>query len=94
MAEYMKSHVGSEFDAIISGVSNNGFFVRLENTVEGMVPVSSLPRGIYEANGNISLTEKLSNTVYKIGDKVKVVCSSAAVNSGLINFHLPAAQEN
>ena len=31
MAEYMEKHVGEEYDGIISGVTNFGLFVELDN---------------------------------------------------------------
>ncbi|MDR2558488.1 MAG: ribonuclease R, partial [Oscillospiraceae bacterium] len=42
MAEYMQERVGEEFDGIISGVTQSGFFVMLANTVEGRVSGESL----------------------------------------------------
>ena len=40
MAEYMLQFVGQEFTGTISGVSSFGFFVELDNGVEGLVHVS------------------------------------------------------
>lgn len=88
MAEYMRSHVGEEFDGYISGVIDSGFFVELPNTVEGKVDVFSLPVGDYETRDSISLVEIMSNTVYMMGDKVRVKCVKADVSSGLIDFIL------
>ncbi|MBQ8841712.1 MAG: S1 RNA-binding domain-containing protein, partial [Ruminiclostridium sp.] len=88
MAEYMRNHVGEDFDGYISGVLDSGFFVELPNTVEGKVDVMSLPVGDYEARDNISLVEIMSNTVYMMGDKVRVKCVKADVSSGLIDFIL------
>ena len=41
-AEYMKNHLGEEFDGRIVSVLDSGFFVELDNTCEGMVPVEEL----------------------------------------------------
>ena len=35
MAEYMESHIGEEYEGIISGVTNFGMFVELDNLIEG-----------------------------------------------------------
>lgn len=86
MAEFMRNHVGEEFDGYISGVVDSGFFVELPNTVEGKVDVFSLPVGDYECRDGISLVEIMSNTVYMMGDKVRVKCVRADVSSGLIDF--------
>ena len=88
MAEYMRNHIGEEFEGYISGVLESGFFVELPNTVEGKVDVMSLPVGNYETRDGISLAEIMSNTVYTMGDKVKVKCVKADVSAGLVDFIL------
>ena len=40
--QYMENHIGETFAGVISGVAEYGFFVELENTVEGLVRVTSL----------------------------------------------------
>ena len=42
MAEYMESHIGEEYEGIISGVTNFGMFVELDNLIEGLVHISTL----------------------------------------------------
>lgn len=87
-AEYMKNHIDEEFDGIISGVINTGFFVELPNTVEGKVDIMTLPAGDYEARNNIALFETITHTSYTIGDRVRVKCVNANVNLGQIDFEL------
>ena len=93
-AEYMENHIDEEFDGIISGVLNSGFFVELPNTVEGKVDVMTLPAGDYETRNNIALLETLSHTAYTIGDRVRVKCVNANVNSGQIDFELIKVYNN
>ena len=88
MAEYMKDHLGEEFDGYISGVTGAGFFVMLKNTVEGRVDTTVLPVGNYELSDDISLVETLSGKKYTIGDRVKIRCAAADVSGGLIDFEL------
>ncbi len=88
MAEYMRNHIGEEFEGYISGIIESGFFVELPNTVEGKVDVMSLPVGNYETRDGIALAEIMSNTVYTMGDKVKVKCVKADVSAGLVDFIL------
>lgn len=45
-AEYMQQHIGEIFKGLISSVTEYGFYVELENTVEGLVHVNSLPEEI------------------------------------------------
>lgn len=87
-AEYMKSHVGEQFEGIISGVINSGIFVELPNTVEGRIDTFTLPEGEYEVRNGIMLVETLSNTIYAMGDKVKVTLAAVNVGAGQIDFTL------
>ncbi len=86
MAEYMKNHIGEEYDGIISGVSPSGIFVALPNTVEGMISVSRLPVGEYEVQHTVILTGAANGKVFTVGDKVRVKCVSVNVNGGFIDF--------
>ena len=94
MAEYMKNHVGEEYDGYISGVTGNGFFVELPNTVEGRVDTTTLPVGTYELTNDISLVETLSGKSYTIGDPVRVKCIAVNVGGGLIDFELLERKED
>ena len=86
MAEYMKEHIGEEYDGIISGVSAGGVYVELPNTIEGMVSVAALPVGEYEVQHGVILTGAADGSVFAVGDKVRVKCVSADVNGGFIDF--------
>lgn len=41
-AEYMSSHIGEIYDGIVSGVTDLGIYVQLENTIEGMVRTDAI----------------------------------------------------
>lgn len=86
MAEYMKKHVGEEFDGFISGVSPSGIFVALPNTVEGMISVSRLPFGEYEVQHGVILTGAANGRTFTVGEQIKVKCISVNVNGGFIDF--------
>ncbi len=88
MAEYMQNRVGEEFDGIISSVTEFGFYVRLENTVEGLVHINTLPEGYYNYDGYFALNDEYSDRSFCAGDRVRVVCAKADVNSGNIDFEL------
>ena len=90
-AEYMKNHIGETFDGIISGVTSNGFFVELPNTVEGMVRVEELPGGPYEFDGYFELKDKVNGHKYRVGNPVRAICTASDVNSGRIDFTLAGA---
>ena len=83
----MRNRVGEEFDATISSVTNFGFFVELENTVEGLVSVATLKGSAYEYNEK-SLV--LSNGIrrFRIGDKVRVKITNVNLAERNIDFEL------
>ncbi len=74
--QYMEKHVGETFFGIISGVTEWGFFVELENTVEGLVRVTALTDDYYRYfEDSYELVGERTNRRFKLGQKVKVkVC--------------------
>lgn len=88
MAEFMKRHLGDEFEGIISSVTDFGFYVELENTVEGLVHINTLEDDTYEYDGLVSLKGERSGKIFALGDKVKVKCTASNVNSGNIDFSI------
>ena len=83
----MEQFVGDLFEGIISGVTNFGVFVRLENAVEGLIPLESLPKGRYEFIAE-SYTLKSNKLVFKLGESVAVKLVSTDFSSGRIYFDL------
>ncbi len=87
-AEYMKQHIGESFTAKISSVTEFGFYVMLENSVEGLVHIRTLPEGEYDYSEPVALTEKFSGVSYELGDTVQVLCAAVNVSEGTIDFVL------
>ncbi len=84
---FMKNKIGEVFEATISSVTNFGFFVELENTIEGLVSVASLKGSAYEFNEK-SLVLSNGIKTYKIGDKVKVKLINVNLAERNIDFQL------
>ena len=88
-AQYMKKFVGEEFTGTISSVQSFGFFVRLENTVEGLVHISSLYDDYYIYNeNNYTLLGSHNGKQYSIGDEVNVLLSRVNTEEAKIDFEL------
>lgn len=87
-AEYMQQHLGEEFDCVISGLTEFGIYVMLQNTVEGMISMAELPVGDYDYDGYFTITEAHSGRRFCFGDALRVKCIRADVNSGNIDFAL------
>lgn len=71
--EYMAQFVGQEFDGIISGVAAFGFFVEIENGVEGLVRVSSLQDDYYQyVEEQYALIGERTSKIYRLGNSVRI----------------------
>lgn len=81
---YMEKYIGKSFKAIINSVTAFGFFAELENTVEGLVPVSELPGVFIFDEKNLSLRSR--DVIYRIGDEVTVVLEEADIIRGKLRF--------
>ena len=84
-AEYMMAHVGEEFPGTVSGACPGGIFVKLENTIEGMVPFSSLNE-YFEFDERKLEAKGSRGTVYRIGKKVRVKVAAADPLTHHIDF--------
>ena len=67
---YMMSFIGETFKGVITGVTSFGFFVELENTCEGLVPIASLD-GYYDFDER-SYTLSNGQDKYYLGMEVEV----------------------
>ncbi len=88
-AEYMKDKVGLQYEGIITGVASFGFFVELDNSVEGLVRVSSLSDDYYHYHEDkyALIGERTGNT-YRLGDEVKVIVYQVNVEGRQVDFKL------
>ena len=92
-AEYARRHLGECYEGTISGVTQRGLFIELDNGVEGFVPASSLtPSGTSLTEG-VRLTDPASGKTWSHGDKMLLTIVRADVNLGKIDFEVaPAAK--
>ncbi len=94
MAEYMQSHIGEEYDGIISSIMSFGVFVELENTVEGMIRFDKLGDEyfIYDENTKTLLGEN-TKTMYHIGDSIRIRVIKASKELRQIDFEKVVKEE-
>lgn len=86
-AEYMENKIGEVYDGIVSGVTNFGLFVELENTVEGLIRFENLGNEYFNYDDmHKQLIEENTGIVYKIGDKVKIQVIEANKNLRKVAF--------
>ncbi len=84
MAEYMSFNINNEYEGMISGIMNFGFFVQLDNMIEGLVPVESFNEDyLYDRDLE---TLKIGSKVFRLGQKVKVRVETARKEDSQIDF--------
>lgn len=92
--EYMAKRIGREYEGVISGVTNWGFYVELPNTVEGLVHVSSLQGDYYLFDeSRMELRGEMSGRTFRLGQKLRVVVMGTDKLTRTVDF-LPAEEEN
>ena len=90
-AKWMSRHLGEEFDAIISGVTEFGLFVQLSDTLtEGLVPIRTIEKNDYMQfdEENYCLIAARSGKTYTLSDPVRVRVTKVDVEHKLIDFVL------
>lgn len=88
--EYMMDHIGEEFDGMISGVTEWGIYVELEeNHCEGLVPMRDLADDYYDYDEkNYCIRGRRRGTVYRLGDQVRVRVANANLEKKQLDFLL------
>ncbi len=88
-AEYMADHIGEVLNGTIVSVTAHGFYVALDNTIEGMVGMQSLHDDYYELNEErLCLVGSKHHAVYQVGQKVTVRVLAADKEKQTIDFGL------
>lgn len=93
--EYMQNYIGKTFDGVISGVTARGFFVELDNTVEGMVAIEHLLDDYYFFDEQqYRLVGKETGRIFTLGQKVRVTVLSTDKLRKTIDFLLEEFSED
>ena len=76
--EYIERHIGEEFQGLISGIMDRGFFVELmDSLIEGMVPFETLDEPFDVADSRLRMVGRYSKEEYKMGQEVRVSIARA-----------------
>jgi len=88
-AEYMKNYIGEVFPGIISNITSFGMFVELDNTIEGLVRLSSMEDDYYHYDETrYCLIGERTRKTYRIGGMVKVLVIKSSPETRQIDFVL------
>lgn len=88
ITKYMEKYLNYEFEGIISGMIQTGFFVQIDKGIEGMVPFRYLNDYFNYDEKTLTVTNTSKNKIYKFGDKVKVKLIDVNVSLRQITFTL------
>lgn len=71
--EFMQDHIGEVYKGVISGVTEFGLFVELENKIEGMIPISGIDDDFYMFDeNNYLLRGRHTDRIFQLGDEVSI----------------------
>ena len=88
-AEYMSYHIGEIYDGVISGITNYGIFVQLENTIEGMVRLEYLMDDFYDYEPQkYRVIGRGSGNIYALGQEVRIKVRNADPETREIDFSM------
>ncbi len=85
--EFMQGKIGEVFEGTVSGVTENGIYVELENTCEGFINIARLPKGKYDYDEAHYMLRGVGKT-YRIGDKISIRVVSTDTVLRRIDFEL------
>ena len=88
--EYMRDHVGEEFDGVISGVAAFGFWVEtIEHKCEGLVSINSLFDfdDFKHVESDYCLVGQRSGKTFRMGDKVRIKIVAANLVKRQLDYH-------
>ncbi len=88
--EFMSERLGETFDGVISGVTEWGLYVELnENKCEGMVPIRDLDDDYYEFDDkNYCLKGRKKHRTYSLGDAITIKVARANLERKQLDFAL------
>jgi ribonuclease R len=88
--EYMSERLGQVYDGVISGVTDWGIYVELnENKCEGMIPVRCLDDDYYEFDEkNYCIVGRYTGKRYQLGDELTVKIAKADLVKKQLDFVL------
>ena len=88
--EFMSERLGQIYDGVISGVTEWGLYVELnENKCEGLVPIRDLDDDYYEFDEkNYCLRGRRKNKIYSLGDAITVRVARANLEKKQLDFEL------
>ena len=87
----MSDKIGEIYPATVSSVTSFGLFCELDNTIEGLVPISELDGFFTYEEKTVSMVSR--DKIYRLADRVTVRVEEADVQRGKIRFSIVGGDE-
>ena len=90
LVEFMQDKVGQEFEGMVSGITEWGMYVELDDThIEGMVALREMKSDFYEFDEKrYRLIGRRTRHQYRLGDRVRIRVAAANLEQRLLDFEL------
>jgi ribonuclease R len=93
--EFMQEHVGEIYPGVISGVTDWGIYVELENKIEGMIPIGELDDDFYIFDEkNYLIRGRHSGRIFQLGEAVKIKIWRTNLEKKQLDFRLAENTNN
>ena len=88
--EFMSNVIGETFKGVVSGLTEWGMFVEIEeNKCEGMVRLSEIPGDFYELDkDNYRIVGQRTKRIIQFGDEMQIIVKAANLLDRTIDFEL------
>ena len=90
LVEFMQDKIGMEFDGAISGITEWGMYVEIDEThIEGMVPLREIKSDFFDFDEErYRLVGRRTRKVYRLGDRVRIKVKEANLEQRLLDYEL------
>ena len=90
LVEYMQDKVGMEYEGTVSGITEWGMYVEIDEThIEGMVPMREMKSDFFEFDeDHYRLVGKRTRKVWRLGDRARIRVKSANLEQRILDYEL------
>ena len=90
IVEFMQDKIGNEYNGTISGLTEWGMYVELEEThIEGLVPLRTIRSDFYDFDEERYLVRgRRTRHVFRLGDPVRIKVKETNLEQKLLDFEL------
>ena len=90
VVEFMQDKVGQEMEGCISGITEWGMYVEVDEThIEGMVPLREIHSDFYDFDEeHYRLVGRRTHKVFRLGDRVRIKVAATNLEQRLLDYEL------